>query len=309
MDSQCNIGFVIVGGIKFEISCTKELQTVFSKLMLEFDTVSKDSTYKYDSKIIIKEKREYEQQKDFFKEYKTIESNDMVSPILKIEIETNIIYNFVDGGLFFDEQKTYETLRFQIILSMQIILEKYNRFIVHASGAIKDNILILLFGESGAGKSTNILQLIDDGWSFFSDDKILIWLENDSIKFEPVLNKTIQIRKSALNINYVLKQLHIMEKVNVENVERFFFKKFVKHQAIIKTVCVFLDAENEDIICMENSKSIQKIQQSQIILLEQVECKIAFLHLCRKLAMQSRCYSVSGLKFNSSTFKSMMEEK
>lgn len=54
---------------------------------------------------------------------------------------------------------------------LELCEKELERFVtLHAAAVARDDELILLAGESGAGKTTLTLALLDDGWSYLSDD-------------------------------------------------------------------------------------------------------------------------------------------
>ena len=61
-------------------------------------------------------------------------------------------------------------------------MEKKGFFLFHASVVEKDGKAVLFSGESGAGKTSILLGLLDKGYHFLSDDRVLIGVENRKVK-------------------------------------------------------------------------------------------------------------------------------
>ena len=54
---------------------------------------------------------------------------------------------------------------------LELSEERLRRFVtLHAAAVARDGRLVVLAGESGAGKTTLTLALLDEGWTYFSDD-------------------------------------------------------------------------------------------------------------------------------------------
>lgn len=71
-------------------------------------------------------------------------------------------------------KKTAKSQQEFLMLSLIWLLHRHGLYALHANGLVKDNFGILLTGNSGSGKSTTSLSLIRQGWSYQSDDAILL---------------------------------------------------------------------------------------------------------------------------------------
>ena len=56
-------------------------------------------------------------------------------------------------------------------------LRRYGLFDMHSAGVVESGNAVLIIGPSGSGKSTLALQLVQSGWSYLSDDELLLSLE------------------------------------------------------------------------------------------------------------------------------------
>ena len=63
-------------------------------------------------------------------------------------------------------------------------LRRYGLFELHSAGVVhpRNNRGVLIVGPSGSGKSTLALQLAAAGWSYLSDDELLLSLVDDSVE-------------------------------------------------------------------------------------------------------------------------------
>ncbi len=80
-------------------------------------------------------------------------------------------------------------------------LQMNNRFAIHASAVLKDDQLYLFCGQSGIGKSTIASQLHTKGYPLFSDDKcVLFWNEENVLQSFPSLKITRLWENSAAEL-------------------------------------------------------------------------------------------------------------
>jgi hypothetical protein len=63
-------------------------------------------------------------------------------------------------------------------------LRRYGLFDLHSAGAIEpeSSKALLIIGPSGSGKSTLTFQLVQSGWSYLSDDELLLSLRDGAVE-------------------------------------------------------------------------------------------------------------------------------
>ncbi len=63
-------------------------------------------------------------------------------------------------------------------------LRRYGMFDLHSAGVIESETgkAVLIIGPSGSGKSTLALQLVQSGWSYLSDDELLLSLRGGAVE-------------------------------------------------------------------------------------------------------------------------------
>jgi hypothetical protein len=66
------------------------------------------------------------------------------------------------------------SLRLMLDLALAMALRARGLFHLHAAGAVRGESCVLLPGESGAGKTSSTLALVDAGWSYLSDDSVFL---------------------------------------------------------------------------------------------------------------------------------------
>ncbi len=66
------------------------------------------------------------------------------------------------------------SLRLLLELTLAMALRARGLFHLHAAGVLREGTSILLSGESGAGKTTSALALVEAGWSYLSDDSVFL---------------------------------------------------------------------------------------------------------------------------------------
>jgi hypothetical protein len=61
-------------------------------------------------------------------------------------------------------------------------LRRYGLFDMHSAGVVENGNGVLIIGPSGSGKSTLTMQLVGSGWSYLSDDELLLSLEDGVVE-------------------------------------------------------------------------------------------------------------------------------
>jgi hypothetical protein len=67
-----------------------------------------------------------------------------------------------------------------------MLLRRHQRFAVHANGVVHNQSGYLLVGGSGCGKSTLSIRLLQQGWSYLSDDTVLLQSAQGSIEAQAI---------------------------------------------------------------------------------------------------------------------------
>lgn len=112
---------------------------------------------------------------------------------------------FADGGMMVDKKKRmilsyHQSLKWIYLVSdgsdqsvqheitriireiMTREMEKQGFFLFHASAVEKDGKCILFSGESGAGKTAMMLGLLEKGYHYLANDRVLLGVENRKVK-------------------------------------------------------------------------------------------------------------------------------
>lgn len=69
-----------------------------------------------------------------------------------------------------------------LMLSILWLIRPHGLYALHANSAAKDEVGVLVVGDTGSGKSTTALSLIRQGWGYLSDDVTLIRHTPDGIE-------------------------------------------------------------------------------------------------------------------------------
>ena len=86
----------------------------------------------------------------------------------------SVVDDFWDRGL--------QARRELFLTGILMLLHRRRRFGMHANGLIKENSGILVTGDSGAGKTTLTLSLIRAGWSYLSDDAVVLHASTEGVE-------------------------------------------------------------------------------------------------------------------------------
>ena len=81
----------------------------------------------------------------------------------------------------FETHTLYEQREF-FLLGLLMLLRPRGLYGLHACGVQRGGVGALLVGSSGAGKTTTTLNLLRSGWSYLSDDAILLQEQDDGVE-------------------------------------------------------------------------------------------------------------------------------
>jgi hypothetical protein len=95
-----------------------------------------------------------------------------------------------------------------LMLSVLWLFHRHGLFAIHGNALFKDGLSVLIAGDSGSGKSTTALGLIQKGWKYLSDDVTLINQSSQGIKalaFQKGFSFDPRLAKYYPEINKLLK--------------------------------------------------------------------------------------------------------
>lgn len=132
-------------------------------------------------------------------------SDEKVSKTMIIKIKKNpeIKWNEEYNELTFYVNELNKQVYNSIIVLLNVLikraLQEEGKYILHASGVIVDDRIVLLFGSSGSGKTATAMSLAScDNVSFLSNGSIIVSFNKGIVKVCGTYKKGIKIRKSTL---------------------------------------------------------------------------------------------------------------
>jgi hypothetical protein len=69
-----------------------------------------------------------------------------------------------------------------LLLGLLMLLQPHHLYGLHANGIVKEDMGVLLVGDSGAGKTTLALSLIHAGWHYLADDALVLHRQPSGIE-------------------------------------------------------------------------------------------------------------------------------
>lgn len=247
---------------------------------------------------------------DLFKHFtKCDKCSNVEFSFIYLDIENESVeFNEKDKMIFtapYDELNNNESLKTLIMTCVQWILQMKGLFMIHASCVAKDNEAMLLFGSSGAGKTSLAMDLcINKGYKFISNGSTILKLENGIVYAYGPVKKGIKLRYSSYS------------RMNLENAEKLFLSK---KNRLEDGFDVKLDVSVEQLgIEQENKKTpVNKIYTVKILNTESKLVNIdpyrMQLTLHQDLSRFLRCsstYLIYGKKFEKSQWiKGLDNEK
>mgnify|MGYP002780474657 FL=1 len=90
---------------------------------------------------------------------------------LRVDLGANTAHCYLAED--FEEQSVYEKREF-FLLALMMLVRPHGLYGLHGNGLLKDDLDVLIVGQSGSGKTTTTLNLIRSGWQYLSDDALLL---------------------------------------------------------------------------------------------------------------------------------------
>lgn len=188
------------------------------------------------------------------------------------------------------EPATEERLLFREFFLLSPILwmlHRFGHFELHAAAGVHKNFGYLLLGSSGSGKTTTLLSLIASGWSYLSDDAIVVSAEREGISARPLR------RCFSLKHDHLDRYPHLAdatEPVPLRNKRRFDPKQVWPEQYLDVAKPRFLisckvdDREKTHIVPLSRAESLARLVASTPWLMLDQAMAPACLEVFRTLA-------------------------
>lgn len=196
----------------------------------------------------------------------------------------------------------YERVRWHIATHLFYACEKRKKIAFHASAVVKNGKVVILFGRKATGKSTQIARLINLGWEFLSDDRVLISTVDGKIYMEPFWN-SLKLRMDVSEQDEVtwLKQKEAIADSYYKDVDfgysqRRIVKSKVKGIVPNKILVFLLNDSSNEVTILQSSKAMIEIMDGYILfgtLWEQNETRKCMFDIAYSLAKNSTCISMN----------------
>jgi len=89
--------------------------------------------------------------------------------VLQLDLRTGTALGYFDDAIFKKPRLISHSF---LDSSIRILLHSRGLFYLHAAALERQDLGYLFVAESGAGKTTNALHLVEKGWNYLSDDSI-----------------------------------------------------------------------------------------------------------------------------------------
>lgn len=156
--------------------------------------------YNYINIIEYDSKKEITGKKIVLKDVKDFHNQNNASSIYTIE-NHKLIQDNNNTILFINSREDILYLKRFIIDYINRIIEIDNNFFLHGSSVVKDGQSIIFTGEKMSGKTTNMLQFLDEcGYNYSSNEKVAIIKKNDNL-YSYGCPSNINVRVGTLKYN------------------------------------------------------------------------------------------------------------
>lgn len=91
-----------------------------------------------------------------------------------------------------------EQLRWHIATHLMHNLEKIGKYCLHSSAVVREGWTTAIFGDTKAGKSTQVARAMSNGWKLISDDRVVFSLNGDAVNVEPFW-KSLKLRGDVMH--------------------------------------------------------------------------------------------------------------
>jgi len=91
--------------------------------------------------------------------------------VIRLDLGNSSGVGLIDAGFWKSPLKSRQDF---LMLSLLWLIRPHGLYALHANGLAKDEVGLLIVGNSGSGKSTTAFSLIRQGWKYLSDDVLLI---------------------------------------------------------------------------------------------------------------------------------------
>jgi len=102
--------------------------------------------------------------------------------VVALDPKAGVAQGTLSPALAAAPEKRRDPLFYLITFSLVILLRYQSRFALHAAALARDGQSALLVARSDSGKSTAALNLVREGWSYLSDDAVLLRRQGSSVR-------------------------------------------------------------------------------------------------------------------------------
>jgi hypothetical protein len=188
---------------------------------------------------------------------------------------------------------------FFLLSPLLFVMHRLGYFELHAAACVREDSGYLLLGPSGAGKTTALLSLIDSGWSYLSDDAMVVSMEPQGKIVARPLRRSFSLKPDHLDRHPQL-GVFAKETVSGTNKRRFDPRQIWPEQyspSMLPRFIISCQITNEDtsrIVPISRAESLAKLVGSTPWLMFDQATASAHLEMFRSLAASCAGYELSA---------------
>ncbi|HWP93168.1 MAG TPA: hypothetical protein VNN20_13325 [Thermodesulfobacteriota bacterium] len=210
--------------------------------------------------------------------------------LFQLDLGTSLGIGLLDSAFWERHPRSKQDF---LMLSLLWLLRQHGVYALHANGVVKNDVGILIVGDTGKGKSTTALSLIRQGWGYLSDDVTLIRHTLDGIEAIAFL-KGFSFDSSLVNCYPELnKPSSFNEQKRFLDIKQIYPGRF-RHSCFPKALIFpeIVSNDKSELIPIDRTKALVLLAENSGGIMVDKEIVIKQMEVLKRLAYQTSSYKL-----------------